>query len=75
MKIYNEIDDQGRYYGFKATTETGEQVNTHGYSYLYIREQLQESEMEMGLERMFNPTWIPKGHENLLKQVTSTRPK
>ena len=53
MKIYNIIDYQGRYCGFKATTEMGKQVDTHGYSYLYIRERLQESEMEMGFERMF----------------------
>ena len=50
MKIYNIIDDQGRYCGFKATTEMGEQVDINGYSYLYLREQLQEVRVEMGLE-------------------------
>ena len=53
MKIYNEIDDQGRYYGFKATTEIGKQVDMPTHSYLYVRKILQEAEIEMGLEKMF----------------------
>jgi len=50
LKIYNEIDEQRRYNGFIATLETGEQVNTHGYSYLFMREQYQKMGLIMGLE-------------------------
>ncbi len=51
MKIYNEIDEQGRYCGFKATTETGKQVNTRTHSYLYVRKLSQEVRVEMGFDK------------------------
>jgi len=50
MKIYNIIDEQNRFLGFKSTTEEGIQEDSHTYSYLYCREQYKEVGMVMGLE-------------------------
>ena len=51
MKIYNIIDEQNRYCGFKVTTEIGMQVDSHTYSYLFAREQYKEIGEVMGLEK------------------------
>ena len=48
-KIYNRLDEQGRYCGFKATTEEGMQEDTTLYSYLYCRKAHLEIALQDGL--------------------------
>jgi len=50
MKFYNQIDDQGRFYGFFVTDEPAGQVDSHGFSYLFARKFHQETGDVMGLD-------------------------
>lgn len=51
MKLYNIIDEKGRFCGYKAiANEYGKQVDTHGCSYLFARNELKSIGMKMGLE-------------------------
>lgn len=58
MKMYDIIDDKGRYCGFKATTEfpDGAVMISHCYSYLCARSTLQDCGLVMGLERIVGNT-------------------
>jgi len=52
MKIFNYLDEQQRFYNFKATTENGKQENSHGVSYLYSRNFYKELGDVMGLDKI-----------------------
>lgn len=49
MRLYDIIDEQGRYCGFKATTEPqcGSVLQTHGVSYLHARRVVGRTKDEM----------------------------
>ena len=58
MKIYNLIDEQKRFAGFKATTEIGEQEDDCVISYLGIRKILEKFGGQlMGLDILLEGEW------------------
>jgi hypothetical protein len=52
MKVYNVIDDQGRFVGLKFDQKKYGQVDTHTYSYLYSRNLFKELGKTLGLEKV-----------------------
>ena len=51
MKFYNVMDDQNRFCGLKIEiTEKSGQYDTHGFSYLYMRNMYKEMDDKMGLD-------------------------
>lgn len=58
MKIYNIIDEQRKFVGFKATTEIGEQEDNYILSYLAIRKILEKFGGQlMGLDILLEGEW------------------
>jgi hypothetical protein len=58
MKIYNLIDEQGRFVSFTATTEIGEQENNYTISYLGARKILEDMGNQlMGLDVLLEGGW------------------
>ena len=58
MKIYNLIDEQRRFVGFKATTEIGEQEDDYTLSYLGIRKILEKFGWQlMGIDILLEGEW------------------
>jgi hypothetical protein len=53
-KILNKFDEQGRLMNMPAFYEatSGGQYNSHGYSYLFARQQMVEAGVKMGLDKL-----------------------
>jgi hypothetical protein len=50
-QVFNHLDEQQRFRGVTFYIKNKpEQVNSHGYSYMYCRKMLQELGQEMGLD-------------------------
>jgi hypothetical protein len=53
MKTINKIDEKGRVKGIEFLLGEPSQVDSHGISYAYAREQYQDMGDVMGLDRNF----------------------
>ena len=69
MRFYNILDydkdERERFAGLVAiANESGDQRDSHEYSYFHMRKLLKEGGMVMGLESTDSPTIVRSAYEN-----------